>query len=50
MNYLGINISHEASVAYFKDHELINIWYEDRYNFDKHWEPTGNDSFYLSLS
>ena len=49
MNYLGINISHEVSVAYFKDHELINIWYEDRYNFDKHWEPTGKDSFYLSL-
>ena len=49
LNYLGINISHDASVAYFKDNKLINVWYEDRYNYKKHWEPVVGDCFYLSI-
>ena len=49
LNYLGINISHDASVAYFKDNKLINVWYEDRYNYKKHWEPVVGDSFYLDF-
>lgn len=49
MRYLGINISHEASVALFEDGKLINLWYEDRYNFDKHWQPSKNNYYYLSI-
>ena len=49
MRCLGINISHEASIALFEDGKLINLWYEDRYNFQKHWQPNKDNSYFLSL-
>lgn len=39
MKILGINISHNASIAYYNN-TLISYYEEDRFNRIKNWEPT----------
>jgi predicted NodU family carbamoyl transferase len=37
MKILGINISHDFSICIYENDEVKNIWYEERFNLDKHW-------------
>jgi predicted NodU family carbamoyl transferase len=44
MKLLGINISHEFSICVYENNVLKDVWYEDRFNFVKHWFPENQDS------
>jgi carbamoyltransferase len=51
MLYLGINISHDSSIALYntKDKKINNFYVEQRYRKIKGWMPTEQDFNYLSI-
>ena len=50
MNLLGINISHNCSIAFYKNKNLINLFQEERFNNKKNFLPDKNDCFLISLN
>jgi predicted NodU family carbamoyl transferase len=46
---LGINISHDFSICIYENKQIKNLWYEERYNFKKWYEPDEKDTFFISL-
>jgi predicted NodU family carbamoyl transferase len=49
MKVLGINISHNASIALYANNKIKKYYEEDRFNKIKHWEPDLNNCFFKSL-
>jgi len=49
MNILGINISHNCSIAFYKNSKLISLFEEERFNNIKNYQPSGDDCFLISL-
>ena len=53
MNLLGINISHNCSIAFYKDKFLSNLYEEERFNNKKNFiisdNPSIEDSFLICL-
>jgi predicted NodU family carbamoyl transferase len=50
MNILGINISHNVSIAFYIDKKITNFYEEDRFNFQKNFEIKSlDDTFLISL-
>jgi predicted NodU family carbamoyl transferase len=46
---LGINISHDFSICLYEKKQIKNIWYEERFNLKKWFEPE-EDSIYISIT
>jgi len=51
MIYLGVNISHHASIAIYDScsKKIIDFYNEQRFKKKKDWEPSDKYSFYLSI-
>jgi len=49
MNILGINLSHNCSIAFYKNNNLINLFEEERFNNKKNYAPSVDDCFLISL-
>jgi len=49
MNILGINISHNCSIAFYKNKIITNLYEEERYNNNKFYAPEINKSFLICL-
>jgi carbamoyltransferase len=45
MKILGINISHDFSICIYENNEIKDIWFEERFNLIKHWEPNFEHNF-----
>jgi predicted NodU family carbamoyl transferase len=45
MKILGINISHDFSICIFENNILQDVWYEERFNLQKNWEPDNSKKF-----
>lgn len=40
MKYIGVNTSHDSSVAIFEDDKLVKFFNEERYRRRKYWSPS----------
>lgn len=52
MKILGINISHDFSICVYDNKKIVDLFYEERFIFNKYWEPLSNnkkDLFLLSI-
>lgn len=50
MNILGINISHNTSVAFYNNKKITNFYEEDRFNLQKNFQIESlNDTFLITL-
>jgi predicted NodU family carbamoyl transferase len=52
MKILGVNISHDFSICIYENKEVKDLWYEERFNLLKHWDPHSkkeNNNFILSI-
>jgi len=49
MNILGINISHDTSISFYKNKKITHLYEESRFNNNKNFAINENESFLIAI-